>query len=288
MLDFGIAKVTGTEALSGVATQTGMMLGTPYYMSPEQAQGNKAVDHRSDLFSLAVITYEALVGVRPFESDALGDLLMRIIMHPLPVPSQSAPWLGQGFDLWWAKAAARSPDERFQSVREMVDALADSLGRSAVPDRMSRPMATPEAQPAFVQTNTALASTAERKKSSAPLVFGGLVVLAIAAAALFAFKSRGNTPTAAATSDPTASRDAAIPPPSASASAPSAVNVAPVATGAGAAGAPAAEAKNLPHDPARPAGVVSKDGKPHGKEPDVKPPTPAAPGGPKPKTDLGF
>ncbi len=64
------------------------MLGTPYYMSPEQAQGIKAVDARSDLWSLAVIVFQALTGKLPFESEALGDLLVRIIVAPVPMPSQ--------------------------------------------------------------------------------------------------------------------------------------------------------------------------------------------------------
>ena len=87
VLDFGIAKATGT-GIDGSNTKTGAMLGTPYYMSPEQAQGIKAVDHRSDLWSLAVIVFQALTGRLPFESEALGDLLVRIIVAPVPMPSQ--------------------------------------------------------------------------------------------------------------------------------------------------------------------------------------------------------
>src|SRR5579862_2716336 len=77
VLDFGIAK-TRVKELGGSATKTGAMLGTPYYMSPEQAQGTRAVDFRSDLWSLAVIAFQCITGRLPFDSDALGDLLMRI------------------------------------------------------------------------------------------------------------------------------------------------------------------------------------------------------------------
>src|SRR6185437_13006905 len=90
VLDFGIAKAKG-QGIDGSNTKTGAMLGTPYYMSPEQAQGIKAVDHRSDLWSLAVIVFQALTGKLPFESEALGDLLVKIIVHPIPVPSQVGP-----------------------------------------------------------------------------------------------------------------------------------------------------------------------------------------------------
>src|ERR1019366_1234982 len=88
VLDFGIAKATG--AIDGSNTKTGAMLGTPYYMSPEQAQGTRAVDRRSDVWSLAVIVYLALTGHLPFESEALGDLLIKIIVSPMPVPSHVA------------------------------------------------------------------------------------------------------------------------------------------------------------------------------------------------------
>jgi serine/threonine protein kinase len=125
VLDFGIAK-TGVELASG-ATKTGAMLGTPYYMSPEQAQGIKAVDYRSDVWSLAVIVFECVTGHRPFESEALGDLLMRIMVAPLPVPSHVAS-VPPGFDAWWARAAMREPSQRFQSAKEMADALALALG----------------------------------------------------------------------------------------------------------------------------------------------------------------
>jgi serine/threonine protein kinase len=130
VLDFGIAKSV-TNELGGSGTKTGAMLGTPYYMSPEQAQGTKAVDFRSDLWSLAVITFQCLTGSLPFESEALGDLLVKIIISPIPVPSQMAP-VPAGFDKWWAKAAAREPAERFQSAKEFSDSLALVCGVSHV------------------------------------------------------------------------------------------------------------------------------------------------------------
>jgi serine/threonine-protein kinase len=136
VLDFGIAKLTG--ALEGSSTRTGAMLGTPYYMSPEQAQGVKAVDHRSDLWSLAVIVYRAVTGVLPFESEALGDLLMRIIVAPIPIPSAVVHSLPPGFDAWWAKATMRDPALRFQSAKELLDALLLAFGQSQLTDVMDR------------------------------------------------------------------------------------------------------------------------------------------------------
>ncbi len=135
VLDFGIAK-SNQHGIEGSNTKTGAMLGTPYYMSPEQAQGTKAVDYRSDLWSLAVIAFQCLTGKLPFESEALGDLLMKIIVVPLPVPSQYGP-VPAGFDAWWARAASRDPNGRFQSAKEFADTLASVLGQGATTDMMS-------------------------------------------------------------------------------------------------------------------------------------------------------
>jgi serine/threonine-protein kinase len=128
VLDFGIAKATG--AIEGSNTKTGAMLGTPYYMSPEQAQGIKAVDNRSDLWALAVIVFQALTGKLPFESEALGDLLVRIIVAPIPMPSQVVGDLPPAFDLWWAKASQRDPALRYQTAKEFSDALLLVFGQS--------------------------------------------------------------------------------------------------------------------------------------------------------------
>ena len=125
ILDFGVAKATG-QAIENSNTKTGAMLGTPYYMSPEQAQGIKSVDARSDLWSVAVIAYQCLTGKLPFESEALGDLLVKIIVQPIPVPSQAGP-VPPGFDKWWAKAADRNPDQRFQTAKELASSLEMAL-----------------------------------------------------------------------------------------------------------------------------------------------------------------
>jgi serine/threonine-protein kinase len=107
------------------------MLGTPYYMSPEQTRGTRAVDHRADLWALAVIVFQCMTGRLPFLSEALGDLLFKIAIEPLPVPSQVAPDVPPGFDAWWVRAAMRDPAQRFQTARDLVDALALCLGLSS-------------------------------------------------------------------------------------------------------------------------------------------------------------
>jgi protein kinase-like protein len=131
VLDFGVAKSSlhglGLGVSSG--TQAGAMLGTPYYMSPEQAQG-RAVDPRSDIWALGVIAWECLLGTRPFDADSLGSLLLAICAHPLPVPSQVG-LVPPGFDAWFARACAREPAQRFQAVKDASGELRRLCGDNA-------------------------------------------------------------------------------------------------------------------------------------------------------------
>jgi serine/threonine-protein kinase len=128
VLDFGVAK-TSSMAQADSNTKTGTLLGTPFYMSPEQAQA-KVVDHRSDLWALAVVAFQCTTGRLPFVSETLWDLLQQIIVKPIPIPSEIAR-VPPGFDAWWARAAKRDPAGRFQSAKELADALALSLGESS-------------------------------------------------------------------------------------------------------------------------------------------------------------
>ncbi len=132
VLDFGVAKLTGA-GLDG-ATQSGAVLGTPFYMSPEQARGARDIDHRSDLWALAVVVYRCITGKLPFTGQALGDLFVKIIVEPLPIPSQvpGNPGVPPGFDAWWMRAAARDPAHRFQTAKELSDALGLALGVTVI------------------------------------------------------------------------------------------------------------------------------------------------------------
>ncbi len=122
VLDFGIARQSGGLADSGgLKTQTGAILGTPYYMSPEQATG-QTVDYLTDIWSFGVIASECLTGRRAFDSESLGGLFHAICMAPLPVPSQLG-LVPAGFDDWFAHAVARDKPARFQTIKEAADGL---------------------------------------------------------------------------------------------------------------------------------------------------------------------
>ncbi len=130
VLDFGIARHRGgLDDSGGVKTKTGAVLGTPYYMSPEQATA-KTVDHLTDIWSYGVIATECITGKRPFESDSIGGLFSAICMEPIVAPSQLGP-VPAGFDAWFAKAAARDKSARFQTIKEAVDKLELVCGRSS-------------------------------------------------------------------------------------------------------------------------------------------------------------
>jgi eukaryotic-like serine/threonine-protein kinase len=131
VLDFGIAKMdpVTAEAAAKISTQAGALLGTPQYMSPEQVRG-LGVDLRSDLWSLGVIAFECVCGRLPFDGRTVGSILVHICSDPAPVPSTLRP-LPAAFDEWFAKATMRDPDKRFQSAKEMADALRALVGEES-------------------------------------------------------------------------------------------------------------------------------------------------------------
>lgn len=128
VLDFGLAKlIEGTPLGGGAITVTGAVMGTASYMSPEQARGRMDLDHRADLWSLAIITFQCLTGRLPLTGRTEADLLVNICTEPMPRPSAVNAALPHAFDAWFARATRRAPDDRFQSAGEMADALHAAL-----------------------------------------------------------------------------------------------------------------------------------------------------------------
>ncbi len=138
VLDFGVAKVTTPAKAAMTRTGVGTLIGTPHYMSPEQVKGLTEIDHRSDLWSLGVITYQCVTGHLPFDSEGVGDLLIRITQNTPAVPSTLNPEMPAAFDEWFKRACAKEPTERFQTAREMADALAKAVGIQAALSQSGR------------------------------------------------------------------------------------------------------------------------------------------------------
>jgi len=123
--DFGIAHMPSTSK-----THVGMVLGSPKYMSPEQVVG-KAVDGRSDIFSLGVVLYEMLTGTAPFNGDNISTLMYRILNEIPMWPSALNQRVPAGFDRILARALAKSPENRYQHAHELANDLRELVGQSS-------------------------------------------------------------------------------------------------------------------------------------------------------------
>ncbi|MHC1743076.1 MAG: protein kinase [Syntrophobacteraceae bacterium] len=123
LTDFGIAKIM--EA-STVLTSTGELIGTPCYMSPEQAKG-KPVDHRTDIYSLGIVIYEMITGTVPFKGETPYGVIYKQIHEPLPLPRSYRPDLPEEVERVVLKALAKSPDHRFDRAGLLAAALRDAV-----------------------------------------------------------------------------------------------------------------------------------------------------------------
>ena len=124
ILDFGIAKILHGDAQDGRnsgLTETGVILGTPYYMSPEQARA-EAIDHRSDIYALGVMMYRAFTGRLPFVADSTMGVLTRHITET-PQPPSEVGNVDQVTERLILRCLAKKPEYRFQSMRELAEAL---------------------------------------------------------------------------------------------------------------------------------------------------------------------
>jgi len=131
IVDFGVAKSAQKAGKDFVGTVVGQLVGSPAYMSPEQAHGSLDVDFRSDLFSLAVVAYHCLTGVVPFGGDSLAELLIGIVSKD-PVPAtRLAPGLPRAVDDWFQRALDKNPARRFASAKDLAQAFHMAIGQHA-------------------------------------------------------------------------------------------------------------------------------------------------------------
>ncbi|GMR21903.1 MAG: hypothetical protein BMS9Abin37_0224 [Acidobacteriota bacterium] len=134
LLDFGIAKTF--EPSSPALTSTGMVLGTPHYMSAEQAKGQPA-DQRSDLYALGVILYEMLVGRVPFDDTSIPQILIKHLSEPPEPPNARGASIPTELEAVVLRCLEKEPDDRYQSAEELMNAL------DAVPDTAAQDVAVP-------------------------------------------------------------------------------------------------------------------------------------------------
>jgi serine/threonine-protein kinase len=175
VFDFGVAKVTDPTKAVMQKTSVGQLIGTPHYMSPEQVKGTGEVDFKADLWALGVITYQCVTGDLPFDSEGVGDLLIKITIGDIPVPSKVLPGLPLSFDQWFAKACHRDPAMRFESARELAEALAravrgaqDAPGVASIPRPVAARAAIPAAPVSVPPVPSARASGAPEAAVSKP------------------------------------------------------------------------------------------------------------------------
>ncbi len=144
VLDFGVAKIRrdpsdlGADSTSGGLTRTGSILGSPLYMSPEQARSVKNIDHRSDIWSLGVVLFQSVAGRTPYEDvGGLGDLILTLCSDLPPPVQEFAPWITPEVAAVIDHALRLDPDERFATAGEMAAALLALVpGSPALDDAM--------------------------------------------------------------------------------------------------------------------------------------------------------
>jgi serine/threonine-protein kinase len=227
ILDFGIAKMSVSPNEQGSrhgATRTGAVLGTPLYMSPEQARALRTLDQRTDLYSLGLVAYTMFTGNLAFSSESFGDLLFQICTAPLPSLCANAAWLPPTMEAWFQRACAREPQERFASAQQFADALRLAAGLTLqppasllVPSRVPPSMparegpkfvSSPGTGPGISRTDDPIdaPSAAGKRRLGVAIVGAALGVVGGAAIAAFALAGRNTNVAAHATGSDSATR----------------------------------------------------------------------------------
>jgi serine/threonine-protein kinase len=127
IIDFGISKFSALDTAMNM-TRTGAVMGTPYYMSPEQAKGSSQIDPRSDVYAIGIIMYEAVTGRVPFDGNTFNELMFKIVLSEPPKLSEVVPDLDPEFAAIINKAMARELEQRYASAQQLRQALDDYLG----------------------------------------------------------------------------------------------------------------------------------------------------------------
>jgi len=222
VLDFGIAKMI--EDGTGV-TGSGQMLGTPRYMSPEQASPSAPVTPATDRCALGLIAYRLLMGESYYQGGALG-ILAQILHGDLQPPSERAARYGAAFDAWFLKACHREPARRFPSASEQIEALAEALGLPSTASEVT--LASAANNPAARATAATTDPTPDPRRSSSrrPVAIAisvavGLTVVSLSGWMLTRRRGPSETGETANTSTPSAPPALPVSPPAVPVSPPS-------------------------------------------------------------------
>jgi serine/threonine-protein kinase len=192
VLDFGVAKFhDAISSTSGRLTRDGTLVGTPAYMSPEQARGSKKVDARSDLYAVGVVMYEMLSSRLPHSGESYNEMIVAIAGTEPPGLSTVAPWVPPGLSKVVARAMARDPDARFQTASQMSDALQpfveaveiDVPLATGTPPVVPAPTVAIEARPSM---STAVQTTSSRARLPLVAAAAALVLVVAGAGAYWA------------------------------------------------------------------------------------------------------
>jgi len=188
VLDFGISKVSNEGQINPRLTRTGAVVGTPYYMSPEQIRGSDNLDRRADVYAFGVILYEALTGQVPFIADTYGALVLEIATGTPKSPSELVAGLPIELSRVVMRAMARNAPDRFPDMEALIQALEPFLHDTPQPKKVN----TPSRQPRFVTNSSSVSTpfTAEPPVEPAlkrPMPKGLLYVVGAAALVLVAW-----------------------------------------------------------------------------------------------------
>ncbi len=184
ILDFGIAKLLGDHSPSASRTQSGVILGTPMYMSPEQCRGASTVDHRTDVYALGCILYVLICGRPPFVNDTTGDMIASHLMEE-PEPPSTHVSVSAALDELVLRCLAKSVEDRFGHMTEVANRLEALLGEvdpGAASLRPSRPVVAAPSRSGAVAIGelTTLAPPQPRTRRR-PWIIGGAIAAGLVA-----------------------------------------------------------------------------------------------------------